>query len=141
MHAFPVQHQNDPLSAETARTTPKHHKPETTAARCAPARLLLPRAGAERRAWLWGRPQARRRKAPSTCELGQRSNGSEGIWAKAGKRRSRLEDAVNSARETSMALRLAAACGYLPMDEAETGRANAGGHAARHPAGSRRPAT
>ena len=34
-------------------------------------------------------------------------NGSEGVWAKAGKRRSRLEDAVNSARETLMALRLA----------------------------------
>ena len=54
-------------------------------------------------------------------------NGSEGIWAKAGKRRSRLEDAVNSARETSMALRLAAACGYLAMDEAETGRAKLDG--------------
>jgi four helix bundle protein len=45
-------------------------------------------------------------------------NGSEGIWAKAGKRRSRLEDAVNSARETLMALRVAGACGYLPADEA-----------------------
>ena len=46
-------------------------------------------------------------------------NGSEGVWAKAGKRRSRLEDAVNSARETMMALRLAGACGYLPTAEAE----------------------
>ena len=45
-------------------------------------------------------------------------NGSEGIWAKAGKRRSRLEDAVNSARETLMALRIAGACSYLPLDEA-----------------------
>lgn len=46
-------------------------------------------------------------------------NGSEGLWAKAGKRRSRLEDSVNSARETFMALRLAAACSYLPREEAE----------------------
>ena len=45
-------------------------------------------------------------------------NGSEGIWAKQGKRRSRLEDAVNSARETVMALRVAGACGYLPAEEA-----------------------
>ena len=45
-------------------------------------------------------------------------NGSEGIWAKAGKRRSRLEDAVNSARETLMALRIAGACGYLQPAEA-----------------------
>lgn len=45
-------------------------------------------------------------------------NGSEGVWAKAGKRRSRLEDALNSARETLMALRLAGACGYLPEAEA-----------------------
>ena len=37
-------------------------------------------------------------------------NGSEGIWAKAGKRRSRLEDAVNSVREALMALRIAGAC-------------------------------
>lgn len=47
-------------------------------------------------------------------------NGSEGVWAKAGKRRSRLEDAVNSARETLMALRLAGACGYLPEAEVAT---------------------
>jgi len=40
-------------------------------------------------------------------------NASEGLYAKAGKRRSRLEDAVNSARETLMALRIAGACGYL----------------------------
>jgi len=45
-------------------------------------------------------------------------NGSEGLYAKAGKRRSRLEDAVNSARETLMALRIAGACGYLPASEA-----------------------
>ena len=45
-------------------------------------------------------------------------NASEGLHAKAGKRRSRLEDAVNSARETLMALRLAGACGYLPTAEA-----------------------
>ena len=45
-------------------------------------------------------------------------NASEGLYAKAGKRRSRLEDAVNSARETLMALRLAGACGYLPEAEA-----------------------
>jgi len=30
---------------------------------------------------------------------------SGGVWAKAGKRRSRLEDAVNSARETKMSVR------------------------------------
>ena len=45
-------------------------------------------------------------------------NASEGLYAKAGKRRSRLEDAVNSARETLMALRLAGACGYLQEVEA-----------------------
>jgi four helix bundle protein len=45
-------------------------------------------------------------------------NASEGVWAKAGKRRSRLEDAVNSARETLMALRLAEACSYLQPCEA-----------------------
>jgi len=45
-------------------------------------------------------------------------NASEGLYAKAGKRRSRLEDAVNSARETLMALRLAQACGYLAAQEA-----------------------
>ena len=44
-------------------------------------------------------------------------NASEGLHAKAGKRRSRLEDVVNSARETLMALRLAGACGYLGPDE------------------------
>jgi four helix bundle protein len=48
-------------------------------------------------------------------------NGSEGVWAKAGKRRSRLEDSVNSARETRMSLRLAGACGYLPQGEAAKG--------------------
>ena len=42
----------------------------------------------------------------------------EGVWAKAGKRRSRLEDAVNSARETMMALKLAGACKYLQAEEA-----------------------
>lgn len=46
-------------------------------------------------------------------------NASEGLHAKAGKRRSRLEDAVNSARETLMALRLAGACKYLQAEEAE----------------------
>jgi len=50
-------------------------------------------------------------------------NGSEGIWAKAGKRRSRLEDAVNSARETLMALRIATACGYLAEGEAQNAAA------------------
>jgi len=45
-------------------------------------------------------------------------NASEGLYAKAGKRRSRLEDAVNSARETLMALRIAGACGYLQAGEA-----------------------
>ena len=45
-------------------------------------------------------------------------NASEGLHAKAGKRRSRLEDSVNSARETMMALRLAEACEYLPAGEA-----------------------
>lgn len=45
-------------------------------------------------------------------------NASEGVHAKAGKRRSRLEDAVNSSRETLMALKLAAACKYLPPTEA-----------------------
>ena len=48
-------------------------------------------------------------------------NGSEGIWAQAGKRRSRLEDAVNSARETLMALRIAGACGYLAPEDAAGG--------------------
>ena len=47
-------------------------------------------------------------------------NASEGLYAKAGKRRSRLEDAVNSARETLMALRLAGSCGYLPSTEVAT---------------------
>lgn len=45
-------------------------------------------------------------------------NGSEGLWAKAGKRRSRLEDAVNSARETMTALKVAGACRYLQAEEA-----------------------
>lgn len=44
-------------------------------------------------------------------------NASEGLYAKAGKRRSRLEDAVNSARETHMALRLAGACEHLQPAE------------------------
>jgi len=55
------------------------------------------------------------RRASTSAAL----NGSEGIWAKAGKRRSRLEDAVNSTRETLMALRIAGACGYLPPSEAQ----------------------
>lgn len=46
-------------------------------------------------------------------------NCSEGIWARAGKRRSRLEDAVNSARETLTALRIATACGYLSTRQVE----------------------
>ena len=45
------------------------------------------------------------------------SEASEGLYAKAGKRRSRLEDAVNSARETLMALRLAGACEHLQPAE------------------------
>jgi len=44
-------------------------------------------------------------------------NASEGVHAKAGKRRSRLEDAVNSARETMMALKLAGACEHLQPAE------------------------
>jgi four helix bundle protein len=48
-------------------------------------------------------------------------NGSEGLFARAGKRTSRLEDAVNSARETVMALRLAGACGYLSSADAQAG--------------------
>ncbi len=48
-------------------------------------------------------------------------NGSEGLFARAGKRTSRLEDAVNSARETMMALRLAGACGCLSSAEAQAG--------------------
>ena len=48
-------------------------------------------------------------------------NASEGVWAKAGKRRSRLEDAANSARETLVALRVAGACGYLGPDEVAAG--------------------
>jgi four helix bundle protein len=48
-------------------------------------------------------------------------NCSEGIWAKAGKRRSRLEDAVNSARETHTALRIASACGYLNENDVQPG--------------------
>jgi len=48
-------------------------------------------------------------------------NASEGVWARAGKRRSRLEDAVNEARETLVALRLARACGYLGKAEAGAG--------------------
>jgi four helix bundle protein len=50
-------------------------------------------------------------------------NASEGIWAKAGKRRSRLEDAVNSAREALTALRIASACGYLSERDASAGTA------------------
>ena len=46
-------------------------------------------------------------------------NASEGLYAKAGKRRSRLEDAVNSARDILMALRLETACGYLQPHDAE----------------------
>ena len=41
--------------------------------------------------------------------------------------RSRLEDSVNSARETMMALRLAGACGYLSAREADAGRAELDG--------------
>ena len=48
-------------------------------------------------------------------------NASEGVWARAGKRRSRLEDAVNEARETLVALRLAGECGYLGKAEARAG--------------------
>lgn len=44
-------------------------------------------------------------------------NASEGVWAKAGKRRSRLEDSLNSGRECRMALRIARACAYLPANE------------------------
>ena len=40
-------------------------------------------------------------------------NGSAGVGGKAGTRRSRLEDAVNSERETVMALRLSAAYSSL----------------------------
>jgi four helix bundle protein len=47
--------------------------------------------------------------------------GSEGLLARAGKRTSRLEDAINSGRETVMALRLAKACGYAPASDAEAG--------------------
>ena len=54
------------------------------------------------------------RRASTSAAL----NASEGLHAKAGKRRSRLEDAINSARETLMALRLAEACAYLPAAEA-----------------------
>ena len=57
------------------------------------------------------------KRASSSAAL----NASEGVWAKAGKRRSRLEDAVNSARETLVALRLAEACGYLGCDEVSAG--------------------
>jgi len=48
-------------------------------------------------------------------------NGSEGLRAKAGKRTTRLEDAINSGRETVMALRLAKACGYAPESDADAG--------------------
>lgn len=48
-------------------------------------------------------------------------NGSEGVRARAGKRTSRLEDAINSARETVMALRIAKACNYAPAEDAERG--------------------
>ena len=57
-------------------------------------------------------------------------NGSEGVWAKAGKRRSRLEDAVNSTRETLMTLRIARACGYLPAADAAAGMRTVDGVAA-----------
>jgi four helix bundle protein len=57
------------------------------------------------------------RRSSSSAAL----NASEGVWARAGKRRSRLEDAVNEARETLVALRLAGACGYLASDEAKSG--------------------
>ena len=59
------------------------------------------------------------KRAASSAAL----NADEGVWAKAGKRRSRLEDAVNSARETRMALRVASACGYLAADDAARGLA------------------
>jgi four helix bundle protein len=48
-------------------------------------------------------------------------NGSEGLRAKAGKRTTRLEDAINSGRETVMALRIAKACGYAPRADADAG--------------------
>lgn len=48
-------------------------------------------------------------------------NGSEGLRAKAGKRTTRLEDAINSGRETVMALRVAKACGYAPCSDADAG--------------------
>jgi four helix bundle protein len=54
-------------------------------------------------------------------------NGGEGIWAKAGKRTSRLEDSINSARETVMALRLAKACSYVPSAHANAGIARLDG--------------
>ena len=54
-------------------------------------------------------------------------NCSEGIWSKAGKRRSRLEDALNSARETVMALRIARACKYLTESQAADGIAQLDG--------------
>lgn len=76
--------------------------------------LAVARAlGLETRLGLGSQASGVRRQSTSVA-----LNGSEGVWAKAGKRRSRLEDAVNSARETLMALRLAGACGYLPADEA-----------------------
>jgi four helix bundle protein len=48
-------------------------------------------------------------------------NGSEGIRARAGLRTSRLEDAINSGRETVMALRIAKACRYAPEADADAG--------------------
>jgi four helix bundle protein len=63
------------------------------------------------------------RRASSSVAL----NGGEGLWAKSGKRTSRLEDAINSARETVMALRVARACGYVTRAEADFGIAKVDG--------------
>ena len=46
-------------------------------------------------------------------------NVGEGLWAKGGNKRVRVESAMCSGRETMRALRVSAAAGYLPRDAAE----------------------
>ncbi len=45
-------------------------------------------------------------------------NAGEGLYGRAGSRTARLENAMDSGRETILALRIAGACAYLPADEA-----------------------
>jgi len=58
------------------------------------------------------------RRASSSVGL----NFAEGVHAPGGHRRSRLSTAINSAREVSFGLRIAAECGYLQGAETELDR-------------------